>query len=80
MSKLAATVAAQILADESGASLAMACKGANLDRAAFSALALLTWPARDRVHAFAMLDTFDTVPVSEATRTVRGWREGRAAA
>ena len=42
--------------------------------------ALLTWPARDRVHAFAMLDAYDTVPVSEATRVVRGWREGRAAA
>ena len=73
-------VAAHILGDESGVTLALACKGAHLDRAAFSALALLTWPARDRVHAFAMLDAYDTVPVSEATRVVRGWREGRAAA
>ena len=46
----------------------MACKGANLDRAAFSALALLTRPGRDRAHAFAVLDAFDTVPMSEATR------------
>ena len=34
-------VAAHILDDESGATLALACKGAHLDRAAFSALALL---------------------------------------
>jgi hypothetical protein len=27
----------------------------------FSALALLTHPARDRSHAFVMLDRFDTV-------------------
>lgn len=73
-------VAAQILADESGAALAVACKGANLDRAAFSALALLTRPGRDRSHCFAMLDAFDKVPVSEATRMLRAWREGQAAA
>src|SRR5581483_29131 len=72
-------VAAQILADESGVALALACKGAHLDRAAFSALALLTRPQRDRAHAFAMLDAFDTVPVSEASRKLRGWRESQAA-
>jgi hypothetical protein len=74
-----ARVAAHILEDESGASLAVACKGANLDRAAFSALAMLARPAQDRVHAYAMLDSFDTVPVSEATRMLRGWRENQAA-
>lgn len=72
-------VAAQILADESGVSLALACKGAHLDRAAFSALMLLTRPARDRARAFAMLDAFDTVPVGEASRVLRGWRESQAA-
>ena len=75
-----AAMAKQILEDESGAALAVACKGANLDRAAFSALALLTRPGRDRMHAFAVLDAFDTVPVSEATRVLRGWREGASAA
>lgn len=74
------SVAAQILDDESGASLALACKGANLDRAAFSALALLARPGRDRSHAFAVLDAFDTVSTSEATRVLRGWREGQVAA
>lgn len=73
-------MAKQILDDESGAALAVACKGANIDRAAFSALTLLTRPGRDRAHAFAVLDAFDTVPTSEATRVLRGWRESPSAA
>ena len=67
-------VADEILADASGASLAVACKGALIDRAAFSALVLLAHPACDRARAFAMLDAFDRVPVSEAARRLRGWR------
>jgi hypothetical protein len=67
-------IADDILGDESGAKLAVACKGACMDRAAFSALALLTHTARDRSHAFVMLDTFDKVPVSEASRRLRNWQ------
>ena len=66
--------ARQILDEETGATLAIACKGGNLDRAAFSALALMAHPGRDRTHAFAVLDAYDTVPTSEATRVLRGWR------
>jgi hypothetical protein len=73
-------MAEQILKDESGAALAVACKGASLDRATFSTLALLVKPGRDRAHIFAVLDAFDNVPMSEATRLLRGWREGQAAA
>ena len=73
-------MAVQILDDESGAALAVACKGANIERAAFSALALLARPGRDRDHAFAVLDAYDNVPMSEATRVLRGWRENQAAA
>ena len=73
-------MAVQILDDESGAALAVACKGANIERAAFSALALLVRPGRDRAHAFAVLDAYDTVPMSEATKVLRGWREGVSAA
>jgi hypothetical protein len=51
--------AARILSDASGAALAAACKHAGIDRASFSALALLIWPQRDRRHAFAVLDAFD---------------------
>jgi hypothetical protein len=73
-------MAIQILDDETGAALAVACKGANLDRAAFSALALLVRPGRDRAHAFAVLDAYDNVPMSEATRVLRGWRGEQAPA
>lgn len=59
---------ARILDDETGAALAAACKGAGLDRAAFSALALLAWPGHDMVRAYAMLDAFDTIAASEAAR------------
>ncbi len=75
-----AVMAKQILDDESGAALAVACKGASLERATFSALMLLARPGRDRAHAFAALDAFDNVPASEATRVLRGWREGASAA
>jgi hypothetical protein len=73
------TLARQILDDDSGAALAVACKGADIDRAAFSALALLTRPRRDRGHAFAVLDAFDGVPATEAARVLSGWRERHAA-
>ncbi len=68
-------MAQQILEDESGAALAVACKGAQIDRAAFSALALLTRPGRDRAGMVAVLDAYDSMPLSEATRVLRGWRE-----
>jgi hypothetical protein len=73
-------VAAQILEDETGVALAVACKGAGMDRAAFSALALLARPGRDRIYAHAVLDAFENVSASEATRILRGWREGEAIA
>jgi hypothetical protein len=59
--------------------LAVACKGALIDRAAFSVLALLSHPCREPERAFAMLDAFDDVPSGEATRVLRGWRESQAA-
>jgi hypothetical protein len=37
-------------------------------------LVLLAHPACERSRAFAMLDAFDQVPVSEAARRLRGWR------
>ncbi len=73
------TLAQQILDDDSGAALATACKGAHIDRAAFSALALLTRPKRDRSHAFGVLDAFDNILESDAIRALRDWRESQAA-
>jgi hypothetical protein len=67
--------AAQILADPSGRALAVACKGAGLNRAAFSAIALLSVAGTDLAGAYAMLDEFDAVPVAEAARQLRGWRD-----
>lgn len=72
-------LAQQILDDDSGTALATACKGANIDRATFSALTLLTRPKRDRSHAYAVLDAFDNVLESDATHALRHWRESHAA-
>jgi Uncharacterised protein conserved in bacteria (DUF2336) len=66
--------ARQILDDDSGATLAVACKGANIDRAVFSTVALLMRLRRDRSHAFAVLNAFDDVPMGEASRVLQGWR------
>ena len=60
-----------MLGDASGAALAAACKQAGIDRPAFSALALLVWPQRDRRHAFALLDAFDKAEPS-SRRELRG--------
>jgi hypothetical protein len=70
-------MARDILQDQSGAKLAVACKGSHMDRASFSALALLIHPARDRSHAFVMLDTFDNVPANEAGRMLRNWQNDK---
>jgi hypothetical protein len=67
-------IAQEILRDGSGAKLAIACKAACMDRCVFSALALLTHPARDRSQAFLMLDIFDTVSAGEAGRRLRSWQ------
>ena len=71
---------AQILDDKTGFTLAVACKGAGLDRTAFSALAILAHPGRDRIRAYALLDAFEDVAAGEAARVLRGWRDRQAAA
>lgn len=68
-------VAGDILSDESGFSLAIAAKGAGLDRAAFSALALLTRPPGAEGTVRAMLDSYDAIGAAEAARRLRTWRE-----
>ena len=75
-----AATARQIVDDETGNALAVACKGAGLDRAAFSALAVMAAPARAPALRFAVLDAFDNVPAAEASRVLRTWREGHASA
>ena len=65
------SMAETLLSDASGGALAAACKHAGIDRASFSALALLAWPQRDRRYAFAVLDAFDKVEPS-SRRELRG--------
>ena len=72
--------AAEILADDSGHALALACKGAGLGRAAYSALAMLTDSSHDTAKAYARLDMFDAVAMPEAVRQLRAWREVKLAA
>ena len=54
--------------------LAALCKGAGIDRAAFSAMAILTGPARSVHENFAMLTVFDRVPENGAAHLLAFWR------
>jgi hypothetical protein len=68
---IAPRIAQTILSDASGEALAVLCKGAHLDRAAFSALALLKGAYADDTQA--RLAAFDTVPQHAAERLTRTW-------
>lgn len=61
-------IAQAVLADASGEPLAVLCRGAGLDRTAFSTIALL------RCAPELPLAVFDTVPVEAARRLTRQWR------
>jgi hypothetical protein len=77
MLSLPESTAAEILTDASGQSLAVVCKGAGLDRATFSALAVLT--AHDGTPG-TRLAAFDSVPQTAAERLSGFWRtRGQAA-
>jgi hypothetical protein len=65
-------LAADILRDPSA--LAALCKGAGIHRATFSAMAILTGPARSVHENFAMLAVYDRVPAGGAARLVAFWR------
>jgi len=61
-------IAQAILSDASGEPLAVLCRGAALDRAVFSAVALLHAPQS------LPLDVYDTVPEHAARRLTGQWR------
>jgi hypothetical protein len=65
-------MAAAILADRSGEALAVLCRGLSLDRASFSALALL------RGAEGIPLAVFDTVAPKAAALLVADWRKATA--
>ena len=62
-----------ILHDESGEKLVIACRAAGIDRAAFSALALTIGPRRGPAATYALLDSFDTITAGEARRRLCAW-------
>lgn len=72
--------AADILADDSGQSLAMVCKGAGIGRAAYSALSVLAARNGDIPTAYAKLDAFDAIAVPDAVRQLHAWRQRAHAA
>ncbi len=64
----------EILADETAQSLALACKGVHMDRAAFSAIAVLSAKDRGLDDAYARLAAYDIVPEAAAERLLAFWR------
>ena len=62
----------EILGEESGEALAIACKGAGISRTVFSTLALLVFPRRDNLTE--RLSIYDRVTTLDAARTLRAWR------
>lgn len=71
--------AERILHDHSGRALAIACKGAHLTRATFSALALITEGGGGAVDTRERLSSFDSVPLTGAERLLDYWRNHKAA-
>ncbi|HSM96096.1 MAG TPA: DUF2336 domain-containing protein [Rhizomicrobium sp.] len=71
--------AERILHDRSGRALAIACKGAHLTRATFSALALITEAGNGAVDTRERLSSFDSVPLTGAERLLDFWRARNAA-
>lgn len=74
---LSANLAGEILDDGSALSLAVACKGASLDRAAFSALSLLASPDGADIHD--RLAVYEHVPPGAAQALLAFWRAHHAA-
>ena len=66
-------LASEILNDESGRALVVACKALGLNRAAFSGLAMLVQPRGDAAACYARLDAFDRISAVEASRELRRW-------
>jgi hypothetical protein len=72
MTGIAGNLAAEIVSDPFA--LAVLCKGAGVNRATFSGLAILTGPVRSVRENFQMLAVFDHVPANGARHLVAFWR------
>jgi hypothetical protein len=64
--------AAEILNEDSGEALAIACKGAGISRTVYSTLALLVYPSKEGLCE--RLAVFDRITTLDAARTLRAWR------
>ena len=73
--RIAQETATQILADDSGWMLATLCKGACLNRAAFSALAVLARPEASPDESYRRMAAYDAVPLWGASALLASWRE-----
>ncbi|MBS0275536.1 MAG: DUF2336 domain-containing protein [Proteobacteria bacterium] len=71
--------AERILHDHSGRALAIACKGAHLTRATFSAIVLITEGGSSVADTRERLSSFDSVPLTGAERLLDYWRTKYAA-
>ncbi len=70
---LSETIAHDILADQSGHSLAVAAKSLGLNRAAFSSLVLLSQSQTDILAAQTRLEAWGAISAVEAAREMRRW-------
>jgi hypothetical protein len=67
-------VASAMLSDPSARGLAALARATGINRATFSAMAILAGPARSVHENFAMLSVFDTVPENGARHLTAFWR------
>jgi len=68
------TIASEIVADPSGRALAVVCRAANISRATFSALVVLSAPLRAAQECSALLPVYDKVPANGSVHLLAFWR------
>lgn len=75
--QIPAVTAKRIVDDATGDALAVACKGARVRRATFSALVLLTAARHEGAaqSSYARLGAFDDIPQGGAERLLQHWRQ-----
>ena len=64
----------ELFSDPSGHTLALACKGLQLSRAAFSTLAMLLARKSDILQYYATLNIYDATNASQAAEQLQDWR------
>ena len=68
------TLANEIISDKSGRSLAVVCRAANINRAAYSAIVVLAGPARIGHESISLLSAYDKVPANGSVHLLAYWR------